>query len=132
MKKIILFFAVLGLLLPSCKKEVEITPSFTYKVGIIHDASLEGKNLSLELTSSYGEIEALHFESLWAFEVEKKEIKISLSEEDFSWEIQGRTWRGNLKNSLGELLASPKVIHRNTSIRGAARIDGKWWRINHH
>lgn len=131
MKKIILFFAVLGLLLPSCKKEVEITPSFTYKVGIIHDASLEGKNLSLELTSSYGEIEALHFESQWAFLVEDKEIRISLSEGDFSWQRQGRTWRGKMKNSLGELLASSKVIHKKTHLRGAARIDGKWWSFHH-
>lgn len=132
MKKIICIFAVLGLLLPSCKKEVEITPSFRFKVGIVNDADLGEKNLSLELTSSYGEIQDLHFESQWAFEVEKKEIRISLSEGDFSWQRQGRTWRGEMKNSLGELLASPKVIHKKTHLRGAARIDGKWWSFHHH
>lgn len=130
--KNLIFFAVLGLLLPSCRKEVELAPSFTYKVGIVNDADLGEKNLSLELTSSYGEIEALHFESLWAFEVEKKEIKISLSEGDFSWQRQGRTWRGSFKNSLGELLASSKVTHQKTSLRGAARVEGKWWSFHHH
>ncbi len=131
MKKVI-FLATLALLTAGCcEKEVELAPSFEVKVGIIHDASLGEKNLSIELTSSFGEIEKIHFESSWAFEADNKKIKIFLSEEDFSWEIQGRTWKGNLKNSLGELLASPKVIHKSTSIRGAARIEDKWWPIHH-
>lgn len=128
MKKF-LIIAVLGLLLPSCKKEVELAPSFRFKVGIVNDASLGEKNLSIELTSSFGEIEALHFESLWAFEVEGKEIKISLSEGDFSWQRQGRTWRGKMKKTLGEFLSSPKVIHRQTTICGKIKVDGKWYPI---
>ncbi len=130
MKKI--FFATLALLIADCcEKEVELAPSFEVKVGIIHDASLGEKNLSIELTSSFGEIEKVHFESSWAFEVDNKKIKIFLSERDFSWEIQGRTWKGNLKSYLGELLTSPKVIHKETSLRRAARIEGKWWPIHH-
>lgn len=128
MKKI-LIIAVLGLLLSSCKKEVELAPSINYKVGIIYDADLGEKTLSIELTSSFGEIQDIHFQSEWAFLVDGKKVKISLSEGDFSWQPQGRTWRGKMKKNLGEFLSSPKITHRSTTICGEIKLDGKWYPI---
>lgn len=130
MKKILLFMMLFIMAFSSCcKEEVEITPSVNYKVGIFHDATLNKKNISLEFQSSSGIIEKVIFESLWTFEVDGTPIYLELHESDFAWQYQERTIKGICKTSLGELLATPNVIHKRTTLKGYAKVDGKWVKI---
>ena len=114
-----------------CKEEVEITPSVNYKVGIFHDATLNKKNISLEFQSSSGIIEKVIFESLWAFDVKGNLLYVELHENDFEWSRSnnGNFYKGICKTSLGELLATPNVIHKRTTLKGKAKINGKWIKI---
>ena len=130
MKKILLFMMLFIMAFSSCcKEEVEITPSVNYKVGIFHDATLNKKNISLEFQSTSGIIEKVIFESLWTFEVDGTPIYLEFHENDFKWQYQGRTIEGICKTSLGELLATPNVIHKRTTLKGYAKVDGKWVKI---
>ncbi len=114
-----------------CKEEFEQAPSVTYKVGIFHDATLNKKNISLEFQSTSGIIEKINFESIWTFEVNGSPIYLELHENDFEWSRSknGNSYKGICKTSLGELLATPNVIHKRTTLKGKAKINGKWIKI---
>ena len=130
MKKIILIvFSLMILFSSCCREEVEITPSVNYKVGIFHDATLNKKNISLEFQSTSGIIEKIIFESLWAFDVKGNPLYVELHENDFEWSNNGNSYKGICKTSLGELLATPNVIHKRTTLKGYAKVDGKWVKI---
>mgnify|MGYP000933274970 CR=1 FL=1 len=130
MKKILLFMMLFIMAFSSCcKEEFEPVPSVTYKVGIFHDATLNKKNISLEFQSSSGIIEKVIFESLWTFEVDGTPIYLEFHENDFKWQYQGRTIKGICKTSLGELLATQNVIHKRITLKGHAKVDGKWAKI---
>jgi len=130
MKKIILIvFSLMILFSSCCREEVEITPSITYKVGIVQDINVHQRTLALEFQSSFGTIKKINFESLWTFEVDGTPIYLELHESDFAWQYQGRTIKGICKTSLGELLATPNVIHKRTTLKGYAKVDGKWVKI---
>lgn len=130
MKRLILMtFGLMILLSGCCRKEEENTPSVTYKVGIFHDATLNKKNISLEFQSSSGIIEKVIFESIWAFDVKGNPLYVELHENDFKWSNNGNFYKGICKTSLGELLATPNVIHKRTTLKGKAKINGKWIKI---
>ena len=130
MKKIILnVFSLMILFSSCCREEVEITPSITYKVGIVQDINVHQRTLALEFQSSFGTIKKINFESLWTFEVDGTPIYLELHESDFAWQYQERTIKGICKTSLGELLATPNVIHKRTTLKGYAKVDGKWVKI---
>mgnify|MGYP000253832594 CR=1 FL=1 len=132
MKKILLFMMLFIMAFSSCcKEEVEIAPSVNYKVGIFHDATLNKKNISLEFQISSGIIEKVIFESLWAFDVKGNLLYVELHENDFEWSRSnnGNFYKGICKTSLGELLATPNVIHKRTTLKGKAKINGKWIKI---
>ena len=130
MKKIILIvFSLMILFSSCCREEVEITPSITYKVGIVQDINVHQRTLALEFQSSSGIIEKVNFESLWTFEVDRTPIYLEFHENDFKWQYQGRTIKGICKTSLGELLTSPDIIHKKTMIKGHVKIEGKWFKI---
>ena len=130
MKKILLFMMLFIMAFSSCcKEEVEIAPSVNYKVGIFHDATLNKKNISLEFQSTSGIIEKVIFESLWTFEVDGTPIYLELHESDFKWGNNGNFYKGICKTSLGELLATPNVIHKRTTLKGKVKINGKWIKI---
>ena len=130
MKKIILIvFSLMILFSSCCREEVEITPSITYKVGIVQDINVHQRTLALEFQSSFGTIKKINFESLWTFEVDGTPIYLELHESDFAWQYQERTIKGICKTSLGELLATPGVTHQTTFIQGRVKIHQKWWRI---
>ena len=129
MKKMILvIFSLMILFSGCCKEEVEIA-SVNYKVGIVQDINLHRRTLALEFQSSFGALEKVNFESLWTFEVDRTPIYLELNESDFAWQYQGRTIKGICKTSLGELLATPNVIHKRTTLKGYAKVDGKWVKI---
>ena len=132
MKKIILIvFSLMILFSSCCREEVEITPSITYKVGIIQDTNLHQRTLALEFQSSFGALEKVNFESIWTFEVNGAPIYLELHENDFEWSRSnnGNSYKGICKTSLGELLATPNVIHKRTTLKGYAKVDGKWIKI---
>ena len=112
-----------------CREEFEPVPSVTYKVGIFHDTTLNKKNLSIEFQSSSGIIEKIIFKSIWTFEVNRAPIYLELHESDFKWSNNGNFYKGICKTSLGELLATPNVIHKRTTLKGKAKINGKWIKI---
>lgn len=114
--------------LTSCEKE-EITPSIDWKVGIIHDATLQRRTLALEFQSSFGSIESVDFESIWIFEIQGTPIYLELHETDFSWQYQGRSLKGSCKTSLGEWLSAPNVTHKEARIKGYAKVNGNWINI---
>ena len=130
MKKIILIvFSLMILFSSCCREEVEITPSITYKVGIVQDINVHQRTLALEFQSSSGIIEKIIFESLWAFDVKGNLLYVELHENDFEWSNNGNSYKGICKTSLGELLATPGVTHQTTFIQGRVKIHQKWWRI---
>lgn len=131
MKKIILIvFSLMILFSGCCKEEVEIA-SVNYKVGIIYDVSLHQRTLALEFQSSFRALEKVNFESIWTFEVNGAPIYLELHENDFEWSRSnnGNSYKGICKTSLGELLATPNVIHKRTTLKGYAKVDGKWVKI---
>jgi lipoprotein len=132
MKKIILIvFSLMILFSSCCREEVEITPSITYKVGIVQDINVHQRTLALEFQSSFETIEKINFESIWTFEINGSPIYLELHENDFEWSRSknGNSYKGICKTSLGELLATPNVIHKRTTLKGKAKINGKWIKI---
>lgn len=126
MKKLILIVLSLMILFSGCcREEAELGPSITYKVGIIHDTTLQQRRLALEFQSSFGSIEEINFESVWIFKIEGTPIYLELHETDFDWSKNDDIYRGICKLTLEELSITPETTHQGISVQGSVKINSK-------
>ncbi len=117
--------------LSSCEKEcfTVSSPDIDWKIGTEYDKISNDTYFTISFSASLP-IEEVQFQSWWVFKNGNQEMVILLEQGDFVWTSGTNSLRGRAKTSSGTLLIQDSFFHKGTSLEGAAKINGKWYRIS--